>query len=104
MSLNPFSRAPTNPRALKRKRARRLELEQLESRIVPAYASAIQGDSPVAYWRLDEGSGALVAQNLGSLGSAADGLYIGAPAMAAAGAFGGNTSVAFNKPDDSIFD
>lgn len=39
-----------------------------------AYSVTIQTQAPVAYWRLNEASGA-VADNVGSLGSAADGAY-----------------------------
>jgi hypothetical protein len=39
------------------------------------YASAILEDSPLAYWRLGETTGALLAENEGTLGDTVDGTY-----------------------------
>lgn len=52
-----------------------LELPQsLQSAVGPSYSAVILGDNPVVYWRLDETSGS-TANNLGSLGAAANGTY-----------------------------
>ncbi len=46
---------------------------------IPLYASAVLGDSPVAYWRLNEAAGALTAAD--SSGNGRSGTFYGTPAM-----------------------
>lgn len=65
----------------------------------PAYPATIQSQNPIAYWRFNDGVTAPVydtAANLGSLGTAADGLYNSAthpvPTGLAASASGGTAS------------
>lgn len=64
-----------------------------------SYASAVLADSPVGYWRLDDASGAVMAD---SSGNARDGSYVNAPALGQPSllATGGGTAVAFNGTDE----
>ena len=64
------------------------------------YPAAVLDQNPVAYWRL-EATGTLepeVARNVGSLGTAADGEYFGAPNLQQPGALaaGDDTAAEFN--------
>lgn len=74
-----------------------------------SYSGLVLESQPVAYWRLGETNGD-VAANLGSLGTIADGLYQGGPAMGAAGPVPpqfvgfepGNRSPQFDGIDDFV--
>ena len=48
------------------------------------YQATVLADSPTAYWRLGEAAG-ITAANLGSLGAAVDGTYIGSPTLGSNG-------------------
>jgi|GEM_PF-3633825 len=40
-----------------------------------SYVDIVSGSQPIAYWKLDESSGASVAENYGTIGTAVDGTY-----------------------------
>ena len=82
------------------------------------FATTVASAAPIAWYRFSEAAGA-IATNLGSLGSAANGSYLGAPTLAQAGprppAFGGfesdnnaprlnGTTGRVQVPDVSAFD
>ena len=61
------------------------------------YSQVVLADSPLAYWRLGEGSGTLADDLVGSQ----NGTYVNTPTLGVAGASGdGNTAVRLAPPDD----
>jgi hypothetical protein len=64
------------------------------------YDQAVLADSPAAYWRFDEASGATAAD---STGHANTGAYQNGPTLGAAGLIGGgNTAVSFDGVNDRV--
>lgn len=59
------------------------------------YSTAVLADSPVAYWRLGEASGATAADQAG----AHPGTYVGTPGYGATGAVASNTAITFSGDD-----
>src|SRR5205085_967523 len=74
------SRSSLRRSPAKRPARRQARIENLENRVVMDYASAVQADNPVAFYRFNETSGT-VAANIGSLGGAANGTYTGSFAL-----------------------
>ena len=60
-------------------------------RFAVAYRAAVLADSPVAYWRLGEASGATATDETGSY----NGTYSGSPSYSQAGVFAANNAVRF---------
>lgn len=63
-------------------------------------AAEIRSDSPVGYWRLGETSGAAAANSAG--GGAASDVYVGAPALRAAGRAPADTAASFDGVNDAV--
>jgi hypothetical protein len=62
-----------------------------------AYVDEVLADNPVGYWRLNEVAPVLLpdpAQNLGTLGALAEGVYLGKPRTAQPGALAGRADTA----------
>ncbi|MBN1854137.1 MAG: CotH kinase family protein, partial [Pirellulales bacterium] len=73
------------------------------------YSGAVLAEDPIGYWRLDEASGTQ-AVNIGTLGIAAEGLYVGGPDLTADGPQpplfdgfeDGNTAAGFDGVNDAV--
>lgn len=63
-----------------------------------SYASEVSADSPIAWWRFNEASGATTATD--SSGNGYNGTYAGDPTFAAG--IGGSNAVTFDKVDDHV--
>ena len=71
-----------------------------------SYVDIISGDDPIAYWKLDESSGAATAVNSGTLGTAVDGSYTNFPLVGQTGIVqtitSPNKSVEFDGVNDYV--
>ena len=68
------------------------------------YQAEVESDNPIAYWRLSESTGT-TAENLGSLGDAADATYSGNPNLGASSLLWsgyGSSAAEFDGVDDGV--